>query len=158
MVNYTTSAAQEAALWRSVMTELYGSDWTEQLINPSVVDEEPVTGTDAVQDGELVSQPASSSSGADVAQRPTTMPAPQTPPRTARVTLLSPGSGDVYPVPELTARTRAASPGSGVVSTGSWDSGSPGTLSGLTARIFRGFDPFRETLERYVGRVTISTL
>ena len=135
---YTTSAPQEAALWRSAMTELYGNDWTEQLINPSVVDEEPVTGSDAGQEGKLGTQPASS---APAPIPNTSAPATQfqTPPPTARVRLSIPGSGDVYPVPELTARTGAASPGSGVVSTDSWDSGSPGTPSGITARISRGF-------------------
>ena len=136
---YTVSRAQEVALWKAVMNELYGEDWSIQLASmedPAAAVETAAEGVEAVADASLPENVA--------AARPA-----------VERTLSSPGSG-FGTAPETPARAvfrPASSPGSGQITPSSWLSDNPGTPTGLRARVLRPFRPAVETLEAYTDRV-----
>ena len=197
---FTTTQGQESALWRSVMADLHGPDWTFRLVSRDVDMEPEADATDPSAEAPLPPPIAPPSVAAPVTEGQPSLPrspqpaagapiqqatqvtdgqpslprlpqpaagvpiqqaevaeifAPQTP-RPTRVTVLSPGSGEL---PALTGPTGAAmpgglqSPGSGAPSSDSWDSQNPGSPAGLTGKVLRGFDPTRETLTRYYERL-----
>ena len=106
---FATTTAEESALWKATMLELYGPEWPLTLAS---ADDEPAAGAAAVS-----SQPP----------RPSSTPAegagaPSTPRPTAR----EPGSG-VEPGSGLDA-ARTGAPGSGMATpVPSWSSQNPGT-------------------------------
>ena len=133
-----TTSAQESALWKSPMLELYGTEWPLKLVEhgealvvattqPSEPSRQPAAGADA-QPFVPGEQPAE---GACL-ETPRQAPAAQE--------SQGPGSG------------LGPSPGSGP--TPSWSSRSPGTPTGLTLKVTKPYVPEQETLERYQERVT----
>ncbi len=124
----TTSTAQESALWKAVMLELYGPEWAIELVSTEVVrEEDPPTQPSAPSH-----EPAAGAGS----------------PRALEPPLLqqevSPGSG---------AGPGAASPGSGHRTPQSWTSRSPGTPTRLTSTILKSYRPDVEPLEKYNDRV-----
>ena len=117
---YTVTRAQEVALWKAVMNELYGEDWSIQLANM----EDPAAAVDAAAEGVQAE--------ADVNVAAATLPGERT--------TSSPGSG-FGTAPETPARAvrPASSPGSGQMTPTSRHSDNPGTPTGLTARVLRPF-------------------
>ena len=142
---YSTSNGQESALWRAVMLELHGDDWSTRLVMRDVEEarENPQGSEPSVPPAAPAEEPAS--------------PQPVRP--TGGVTDTSPGSGTGVPgTPTGAAAAGAASaavesPGSGRGSPGSWTSQSPGTPTSLTGHIMRPFNPARESLEAYGSRI-----
>ena len=130
---YSVVRAQEVAVWKSVMNELYGDDWSVTLVSrdagPDVLEETPAAD---------VSQPAA-----------TSLP--------ERVS--SPGSGYDYdtrpasPMPKMTGSRPASSPGSGQQTPQSWHSDRPGTPKSLMERVLKPFRPESEELAVYTNRV-----
>ena len=94
---YQTTNAQEAALWRSIMLDLYGTDWGTQLMNRDMTDAaeeappgEPSQGPAAgAAEG---SQPRAGEPSQGPATAATEVP-PVVTPRPHRATDTSPGSG-----------------------------------------------------------------
>ena len=122
---YTVSRAQEVALWKAVMNELYGEDWSIQLASmedPAAAVETAAEGVEAVADASLPENVA--------AARPA-----------VERTLSSPGSG-FGTAPETPARAvrPASSPGSGQMTPTSWHSDNPGTPTGLRGECCVPFD------------------
>ena len=136
----TTSNAEESALWKSVMCELYGTEWSIQLAAEEYEEAEaaPVPSAVAPPPGASSSQPL----------EPSLAPAegagsPLGPGQSVEE---SPGSGD--------ARTGAAGPGSGRgTPVPSWSSQNPGTPTRLSHEIVKAYVPEKETLDRYQNRV-----
>ena len=125
----TTSTAQESALWKSTMLELFGPDWAVQLVSAEVGQEDP-----SAQPREPRVTPAAGAgaTGAEGA-----------PPLRQEV---SPGSG-------IAIETGAASPGSGHRTPRSWTSRSPGTPTRLTGTVMKSYRPDVEPLEKYADRI-----
>ena len=122
---FTTTTTQESALWKSVMADLYGENWTMILAQGG---EEPrETGTPPPP-REPRLEPAA---GAEVV----------TPGPALRE---SPGSGDL---PPGAAESGPSSP------VPSFDSQRPGTPAGLTAKVLKPFVPQKESLLKYQERV-----
>ena len=122
---YTTTTTQESALWKAVMADLYGENWTMILAQGGVEPRE--TGT-PLPPREPRLEPAA---GADVVT-----PGP--------ATRESPGSGDLPP----------GAVGSGPSSpVPSFDSQRPGTPVGLTVKVLKPFVPQKESLLKYQERV-----
>ena len=137
---YSTTTQQESALWKAVMLELYGDDWTMSLASADDGDA-PVSerSYDAAQAGEPRLTPAAA---AGVAPSAEGLPVEE-----------SPGSGDAGaaapPLPN-----GAKSPGSGAASpVSSWNSLSPGTPSTLAGKVLRRYQPEAESYEKYEARV-----
>ena len=124
----TTSTAQESALWKSTMLELYGAEWSIELVSAEVVREDPATQLSAPS-----AQPAADAGATGAAE---------VPPLFAE---RSPGSG---------VATGAASPGSGL---GTPESGTftafPGRASLIASSVLRKYRPGVETLEKYSERL-----
>ena len=124
---YSVSRAQESALWKSVMLDLYGEDWSLQLVSGEADAPDPDTAASPTE-----------------AAPPTTTSGPGD----------SPGSGtgaDGQPREEAGRTT--SNPGSGIATPQSWNSQAPGTPGSLTKRVMTSFRPEVETLEQYTDRV-----
>ena len=138
----TTSNTEEAALWKRTMEDRYGSDWATQLMTQVAETEAPEEAEAAVQSSTVPSAEPASASAPLAPPPPTDTERPATP--RARLTQISPGSGDV---PIL------GSPGSGAQSPApSWTSGSPGTPGTMMNRLGVPYDPKKEPMERYLER------
>ena len=134
---YSVTRAQESVLWKAVMLDLYGEDWSFQLVSAEA--EAPDT---------------ADSTGAAGPAGPTEDPFPDSIP-VGPGFFESPGSGRLTGVatPIPGASGVVSNPGSGVETPQSWSSQSPGTPGGLTQMVLRPFRPEAETLERYRDRV-----
>ena len=121
---YSTTNTQEVAWYKEAMAELHGANWAVDLITAEAEAERAAAATGARASG--------LPSGSAAELPPTTSPRPTT-------QEVSPASGDI------------GSPGSG--GTPSWKSSSPGTPGTLTAHIKAEFNPARESVEKYLGRL-----
>ena len=138
----TTGNPMENALWKSVMLDLYGPDWTVQVVS-----------LDVTEDGPL--EAPIESAATEPASEPSLVPAA--------------AAGE--PATEVTAEGRfgtlrrtqekslgsgidiAVSPGSGRASPASWTNRSPGTPNRLRDKVFKSYEPSSEPLEKYTDRV-----
>ncbi len=131
---YSTTNAQESALWKSVMGELYGETWAIKL----------AAGEEATE-AAPVAEPGAPSLDLGPCLEPAEV-AGTTTPRRARV---EPGSGQ-----SQGTRTGAEGPGSGAVTPApSWSSQSPGTPGTLGRVILEEYDPRKEEVEKYKSRI-----
>ena len=143
-----TTTALESALWKSVMLELYGTEWSIQLAS---MEEEATAAVAEAQPSRPSLEPAAGGPSASVAPPQPTGGAGTPEPAslvTPRRTEVSPGSGEL-------PRTGAAGPGSGLASpVPSWSSGNPGTPKRLTHAVVQAYNPEKEVLEKYIERIT----
>ena len=131
---HTTTNAEESALWKSVMCELYGTEWSIQLAGKE---------TEAVTAGQQPSAAPSSQPSKPGLEPAAGAGVPQTPGPPVEQ---SPGSG--------ASPTGTANPGSGPATpVPSWLSQNPGTPTRLGHEVVKEFKPAEETLERYQTRV-----
>ena len=126
---HTTTAAEESALWKSVMCDLYGTEWSIQIASEE---------TEAAPGAAPSSQPSEPglvpAAGAGVPLTPG-LPVEQSPGSGASPTgAANPGSGPATPVPP-------------------WSSQNPGTPTRLNHEVVKEYQPAAETLERYQTRV-----
>ena len=130
-----TTNTEESALWKAVMCEFYGTEWSLTLAA-------------AEDEAETVAPAAAASAETQQPTEPSLEPAGgagQLTPRPAPSIERSPGSGEV--------RTGAAGPGSGRGTPDpSWSSQDPGTPTRLNTAIVKPFAPATEVLERYLER------
>ena len=121
---YTTETPVETVLWRSVMTDLYGEDWSVRVA--------------AGETGATELNPAASAPQGGLTSVEPSAPA---------AVEESPESGAGAPI-------GAAEPGSGVPSpVPSFHSRSPGTPTGLTERTLKAYNPEKENLIAYQERI-----
>ena len=144
-----TTGAQESALWKSIMLELYGDEWPLMLASVLVEPQAPALAAATP----LPSEPGLVlAAGAELSQP--SVPSQESAAgmeQTSRVEE-SPGSGHrVEESPGSGQDVLAASPGSG--SSASWKSSDPGTPTSLSNRVLEHYVPGRETLDRYQDRV-----
>ena len=139
-----TTSLQESALWKAVMNELYGDEWSLTLAAEEGTPLHPLEPSTVPAEG--AEQPQQS-------LEPNTVPAEDADANAGLLTprlgsQRSPGSGDI--------RTGAAEgPGSGRGSPQpSWSSQNPGTPTRLNVAIGKPYLPATEVLDRYVERVT----
>ena len=149
---YKLTRAQEVALWKSVMNELYGDEWSIMLASRDVgLDGRPDEGgADGGRRVSAMDDAQEETPAAEVSQ-PAATSLPE------RVS--SPGSGYDYetrpasPMPKMTGSRPASSPGSGQQTPQSWHSDRPGTPQSLMERVLRPFRPESEELAVYTNRV-----
>jgi len=139
-----TTSLQESALWKAVMNELYGDEWSLTLAAEEGTPLHPL---------EPSTMPAEGAEQPQQSLEPSTVPAEDADANAGLLTprpgsQRSPGSGDI--------RTGAAEgPGSGHGSPQpSWSSQNPGTPTRLNVAIGKPYLPATEVLDRYVERVT----
>ena len=148
---YKLTRAQEVALWKSVMNELYGDEWSIMLASRDVgLDGRPDEG--GADEGRRVS--AMDDEWDETAAAGAQPAAASFPERVS-----SPGSGydndtlPASPMPKMTGSRPVSSPGSGQQTPQSWHSDRPGTPKSLTERVLRPFRPESEELAVYTNRV-----
>ena len=146
----TTTSVQESTLWKAVMNELYGDEWSVTLAAEEGAGQGPAAPLHPLEPGPV---PAEGAEQPQQSIEPSTVPAEDADANAGLLTprpgsQRSPGSGDI--------RTGAAEgPGSGRGSPqASWSSQNPGTPTRLNVAIGKPYLPATEVLDRYIERVT----
>ena len=147
----TTDNAFESQLWKNTMTSLHGAEWRTALVERDV----PPQGSAPRPEP---AAPASAEGSAPVAGAPSGAPdaAPADPALQAaafQTPRRADGERPVKDSPGSNADGRV-SPGSGVKTPSSWRSDNPGTPTGIRDKVLTEFDPYKESVDKYINRTT----